>query len=476
MPGGFVRVFPHGRSRSVAVEVKRKRTYTQDERGKMQVVEVALKEKPIETPPEPVSDLLDLKVEEKPVPQASTPGNLTQQERDARARAVRDAVAPPPPPSQPYPETVEPPPEKKPPKKKPPAAKVQEAEIQPVEERPAAKEERRSPKKAKPEDRKPPARSRSGARRRSGKLTITQALDERERVRSLAAVRRAREREKTKQKAPDSSSETGQRKTREIIIPETILVGDLANRMAARTSEVVKVLMKMGVMVTVNQMIDGDTAELVVVEFGHMARRVSEADVEVGLSGGQDEADTLLPRSPVVTVMGHVDHGKTSLLDALRETDVAEGEAGGITQHIGAYQIKTKSGNHITFLDTPGHEAFSAMARSWCPYHRFGYFGRGGLMTGSRPRLLRPSITPRLQRCLFLWLSTKWICRRLTLIVYVMSCCSKIWWLRKWGVRFFPLWYQPRKKPTWISWWSSFSCKLNCWSLRPTRIAVPRVW
>src|SRR5207248_6908417 len=152
-----------------------------------------------------------------------------------------------------------------------------------------------------------------------------------------------------------------QKIVREVIIPETITVQELANRMAERGVDVIKALMRMGVMATPSQVIDADTAELVVTEFGHRLRRVAESDVEIGLRGDADEEGEGAPRAPVVTIMGHVDHGKTSLLDALRETDVAGGEAGGITQHIGAYQVTLRSGRQITFIDTPGHQAFTSM-------------------------------------------------------------------------------------------------------------------
>jgi translation initiation factor IF-2 len=148
---------------------------------------------------------------------------------------------------------------------------------------------------------------------------------------------------------------------REVVVPETITIQELANRMAERAADVIKALMRMGVMATINQVIDADTAELIVTEFGHRLRRVAESDVEIGLRGEADDPDNIEPRPPVVTIMGHVDHGKTSLLDALRETDVAGGEAGGITQHIGAYQVTLKGGKQITFIDTPGHQAFTAM-------------------------------------------------------------------------------------------------------------------
>ncbi|MDH3239145.1 MAG: translation initiation factor IF-2 [Alphaproteobacteria bacterium] len=201
-----------------------------------------------------------------------------------------------------------------------------------------------------------------GPARRRGKLTISKALDDEggERVRSLASVRRARERERRAQAAMQGMGETS-KVYREVVVPETITVQELANRMAERAPDVVKSLMNMGVMATINQTLDADTAELIVSEFGHTIRRVSESDVEVGLSGGDDAPESLKARPPVVTVMGHVDHGKTSLLDALRETDVVAKESGGITQHIGAYQVTMESGEKITFLDTPGHEAFTQM-------------------------------------------------------------------------------------------------------------------
>ena len=209
------------------------------------------------------------------------------------------------------------------------------------------------------EVRKPVAPTkRAEPRRRTGKITVTQALYDEERVRSLASVRRARERER---RAQMKTIELPGKVLREVVIPETITVQELANRMAERGVDVVKALMKLGIMAMITQSIDADTAELVVAEFGHRMKRVSESDIEIGLKGAPDPDATLLPRPPVVTVMGHVDHGKTSLLDALRETDVAAGEAGGITQHIGAYQVTLKSGARITFLDTPGHEAFTAM-------------------------------------------------------------------------------------------------------------------
>jgi translation initiation factor IF-2 len=215
-----------------------------------------------------------------------------------------------------------------------------------------------APKRPEPPAR--PARGRQGDdRRQSGKLTVTKALDDDTgaRARSLAALKRAREKDRRSHQGGGVQA----KQVRDVQVPESITVAELANRMAERGADLVKALFKMGSPVTLNQTIDQDTAELLVTEFGHNIKRVSESDVDIAIHEDVDADETLQSRPPVVTIMGHVDHGKTSLLDALRGTDVASGEAGGITQHIGAYQVTIADGSKITFLDTPGHEAFSEM-------------------------------------------------------------------------------------------------------------------
>ena len=253
----------------------------------------------------------------------------------------------------------------------------QEKSVEPAVENPVKKATnpnnaqsfKKSLEPAQVEKKQPEKKARKGGeeRRKGGKINVNQFMlnDDgdsefmEQRGRSLAAIKRRREKEK--QQARDALQDK-KKIYQEVIIPETILVGELANRMTERAADVIKTLMKMGVMATQNQSIDADTAELVVTEMGHTVKRVSEQDVEQAvLDNVQDNPENMKPRAPVVTIMGHVDHGKTSLLDALRSTDVVAGEAGGITQHIGAYMVTLGSGDQISFLDTPGHAAFTEM-------------------------------------------------------------------------------------------------------------------
>ncbi len=237
------------------------------------------------------------------------------------------------------------------------------ADAAPRREAVEEEEEEEAPRRKPKTGHKPPTvNKRTEPRRRSGKLSISSALegdDAVERSRSIASMRRAvdKERRKAQLKQPMNTDKV----VREVVLPETITVQELSSRMAERSVNVIKSLMKLGIMATINEVIDADTAEIVAQEFGHKVKRITEDAVEDSLKSGEDDAAAMKTRPPVVTVMGHVDHGKTSLLDALRSANVVAGEAGGITQHIGAYQVRTAKGQKITFIDTPGHEAFTAM-------------------------------------------------------------------------------------------------------------------
>ena len=238
------------------------------------------------------------------------------------------------------------------------AAPEPEVEDQGEEDRGARRPGGHAPAPRRPEPARP-TRGRGDDRRHHGKLTVSRALsgEDDSRARSLAALRRAREKEKRAHQQAGPAA----KQYRDVDVPEAITVQELAKRMGERGADLVKALFKMGTPVTITETIDQDTAELLIEEFGHRINRVSEADIDIDTSTDVDADETLQPRPPVVTIMGHVDHGKTSLLDAIRGAAVVSGEAGGITQHIGAYQVTLPDKSKVTFLDTPGHEAFTEM-------------------------------------------------------------------------------------------------------------------
>ena len=372
-PGQVRQSFSHGRSKSVVVETKRKRVVVpKHNTGTSQTNNSQTTTTPSKTPGGLSSSELDRR--KKALAAARQREALDKDKRDAEEksreqereekRAVLETK------EKEDAERKEKEREKAEEEKRAVAAVVEATKIaedlpiiQASEDttRSAAKASRKGPDREEPRKQQSPRTPKGGDndRRRSGKLTLNQALnDEGGRQRSMAAIRRKQEREK--RKMLDSNQER-EKVVRDVQVPETIVVQELANRMAERVSDVVKSLMTNGMMVTQNQSIDADTAELIIQEFGHKIVRVSDADVEDVIDAIKDDPKSLKPRAPVITVMGHVDHGKTSLLDVIRKANVVSGEAGGITQHIGAYQVKTDDGKLLSFLDTPGHAAFTSM-------------------------------------------------------------------------------------------------------------------
>lgn len=380
--------FSHGRSKTVSVEVKKKRTIDPGDASSSKTVVEKLMEHGLEaagdkltsteiearlkalqdaqqSKPEPrmprhvpVEDSPSLEVEEaateQPVEETPKSDEAPEPDSSPAQTSKPEEIAPVAPESNPNPKTYENP------------FRINKTYLGKIDlNDDDARSTKKGPKTS--ADRKTlSVGSRKGGqpevKRNFSRMSVQDALGDsvEEKTRSLASLRRAREKEK--QKLHKSLGlEESKKIIREVIIPDVLTVQELSNRMAERSSDVVKTLMKLGVIATINQAIDADTAELVVSEFGHTPKRVSESDIEIGLVGEDDPEALKMPRPPVVTVMGHVDHGKTSLLDTIRKSSIVSHEAGGITQHIGAYQVVMPSGGRITFIDTPGHAAFSQM-------------------------------------------------------------------------------------------------------------------